>query len=122
GRTLVVAEPGAGRITSFDVALDATLSGREVIAELVPVADAGWAAPDGICLDSDGAVWAAEPLGKRVLRVERGGRVLDEIAFDAHPLAVCLGGLDRRTLFVCVAGQYHKAHRDPEPMARIETL
>ena len=98
GRTLVVAEPGAGRITRLDVA------------------------PDGICLDSDGAVWAAEPLGKRVLRVERGGRVLDELAFDAHPLAVCLGGPDRRTLFICVAGQYHKADRDPEPLAGIETL
>jgi len=122
GRHLVVAEPGAGRITRFDVAPDGTLSGREVFAELVPIPGAGWAAPDGICLDADGAVWAAEPLGKRVLRVEAGGRVLEEIAFEAHPLAVCLGGSERRTLFICVAGQYHKAHRDPTPMARIETL
>lgn len=122
GRTLIVAEPAAGRLTRFTVAVDGTLSGREAFAELTPLPDVGWAAPDGICLDAEGAVWAAEPLGKRVLRLEAGGRVLHELRFEVHPLAVCLGGPDRLTLFVCLAGQYHKANRDPAPMARIERV
>ena len=116
GGTLIVAESYANRLTAYDIGADGGLGSRRVWAQ-TPGDH-----PDGICLDADGAVWAAEPLGKRVLRVQAGGRVLDEIAFEAHPLAVCLGGSERRTLFICVAGQYHKAHRDPTPMARIETL
>ena len=32
-------------------------------------------APDGICLDAEGAIWVADPFGKRVVRVFDGGRV-----------------------------------------------
>ena len=40
-----------------------------------------FAPPDGICLDAEGAVWVADPLGARVFRVREGGEVTDTIDF-----------------------------------------
>lgn len=122
GRSLFVAEPGGSRISHFRVARDGSLSDREVFAQLAPVAGQQYAPPDGICLDAAGAVWAAEPVGKRVLRIEPGGRVTTEMAFDQHPLAVALGGTDRRTLFVCTAQEISKPHRTAQPRGAIRTL
>jgi sugar lactone lactonase YvrE len=122
GKAIFVAEPGGSRISRFTVTRDGSLSDREVFAQVTPVAGQQYAPPDGICLDAAGAVWAAEPLGKRVLRIEPGGKVSREIAFEQHPLAVALGGPDRRTLFVCVAEQISKPHREPQPHGTIRTL
>jgi sugar lactone lactonase YvrE len=122
GRTLYVAEPGGSRISRFTVARDGSLGDREVFAEIAPVAGQQYAPPDGICLDAAGAVWAAEPIGKRILRIEAGGRVTSEITFAQHPLAVALGGPDRRTLFVCCSEQISKPHRAPQPQGTIRTL
>jgi sugar lactone lactonase YvrE len=122
-RTLIVAEPGASRLTRFSVAADGSLSDREVFAELTPAAGLQYAPPDGICLDADGAVWAAEPIGRRVLRIEPGGRVTDEMPFtDGIPVACVLGGDDRRTLFICVGATLdHDAPRD-NPQSRIDAF
>jgi sugar lactone lactonase YvrE len=105
GRTLIVAESAGSRLTAFDVAADGTLSGRRVFAELTPAsADIPVAPPDGICLDREGAVWVADPLGRRVFRVLEGGKVTDSYTVDGLvPVACVLGGPDRRTLFVCAA-------------------
>ncbi|MFM7060268.1 MAG: SMP-30/gluconolactonase/LRE family protein [Actinomycetes bacterium] len=98
GRTLVVGETFAGRLTAWDIGVDGTLSGRRVWAQLEG------AVPDGICLDADGAIWSACPLSGRVLRVLEGGAVTDVVTVDrAGAFACMLGGADRRTLFVCTA-------------------
>ncbi|MBY0276140.1 SMP-30/gluconolactonase/LRE family protein, partial [Candidatus Binatia bacterium] len=55
GGTLIVAESFAQRLTAFHVAADGTLSDRRVWAKLDFV-------PDGIALDADGCVWAADPV------------------------------------------------------------
>ena len=100
-RTLIVAESYASRLTAYDIAADGTLSRRRVWAELDN------AAPDGICLDADGAVWVADPIGARVFRVREGGQVTDSIAYgDVIPVACVLGGPDRRTLLICVAADW----------------
>jgi sugar lactone lactonase YvrE len=122
GGTLYVAEPGGSRITRFRVQRDGALADREVFAQIEPAAGAQHAPPDGICLDASGAVWAAEPIGRRVLRIEPGGRVTTRIDFDAHPLAVVLGGRDRRTLFVCLADEISKPRRGARATARIDAL
>jgi sugar lactone lactonase YvrE len=93
GGTLVVAESYANRLTAFDIADDGSLSGRRVWAEVA------WA-PDGICLDADGAVWYASVPGKCCERVAEGGEVLDRVEADRGCFACMLGGDDGRTLYV----------------------
>lgn len=95
--TLIVAESLAGRLTAFDIAADGSLSHRRVWADL-----AG-AAPDGICLDADGAVWYADVPNQRCVRVAEGGQVLDTVESDRGAFACMLGGPDGRTLFILAA-------------------
>lgn len=94
GRTLIIGESYAARLTAFDIADDGSLSGRRVWAAL------GNAAPDGISLDAEGAVWLASPTSREVLRVREGGEVAQRIATPGQAVACMLGGPERRTLFV----------------------
>ncbi len=94
GRTLIVAESYASRLTAFDIGQDGGLSNRRVWADL------GDAAPDGICLDAEGAVWYADVPHKRCVRVREGGQVLQSIEADRGCFACMLGGDDGRTLFI----------------------
>ena len=58
--------------------------------------------PDGIALDAEGAVWLANPEGKfGVMRVRKGGEIVERIALDTEGYAVMLGGPERRHLFIC---------------------
>jgi sugar lactone lactonase YvrE len=110
GRTLIVAESGGGVLTAFTVQNDGTLTDRRTFAELTPERDdVIFAPPDGICLDAEGAVWTADPMGARVFRVREGGEVTDTISFDdAIPVACVLGAADRRTLLMCVAADWKR--------------
>ncbi len=75
GRTLIVAESGGLRLTAFTVAPTARCTDRRIFAELAARADdVAFAPPDGICLDAEGAVWVADPIGARVFRVRRRRR------------------------------------------------
>ena len=94
GRTLIIGESYASRLTAFDIADDGSLSGRRVWAAL------NKATPDGICLDAEGAIWLASPASREVLRVREGGEVTHRIATPGQAVACTLGGPDRRTLFV----------------------
>ena len=92
--TLIVAESYANRLTAFDITADGSLSNRRMWAEL----DGG--APDGICLDAEGAVWYGDVPNKRCVRVREGGEVLQTIALDRGCFACMLGGPDDKTLFM----------------------
>jgi sugar lactone lactonase YvrE len=92
--TLIVAESYAGRLTAFDIGEDGGLSGRRVWADL------GEAAPDGICVDAEGAVWYADVPHRNCVRVREGGEVLAEVQLDRGCFACALGGPDGRTLFL----------------------
>jgi sugar lactone lactonase YvrE len=94
--TLVVAESYGPRLTAFDLGGDGDLTGRRVFADLDE-------APDGICLDAEGAVWYATVPGRRCVRVADGGRVLETVELDRGGFACVLGGPDRRTLFATAA-------------------
>lgn len=94
GRTLIVAESYASRLTAYDVSADGSLTGRRVWAS-VPES-----APDGICLDADGAVWYGDVPNRCAVRVAEGGRVLDRIDLDRGCFACALGGPDGRALFL----------------------
>jgi len=95
GRTLIISESFAGRLTAFDIGADGSLSGRRVFAEGL--------GPDGICMDAEGAVWVGT--GFSIARVADGGEVLQRVELPENraPFALMLGGPDRRTLFICTA-------------------
>lgn len=94
GRTLIVAESYANRLTAFEIAADGSLSGRRVWAEL------GDGVPDGICADAENAVWYSDVPNQRCVRVREGGEVLDTVELDRGCFACALGGPDRSTLFM----------------------
>jgi sugar lactone lactonase YvrE len=123
GRTLIVAESGGARITAFDVAADGALSRRRLFAALTTPAAGRPAVADGICLDAEGAIWYADPLGGFVARVREGGEVTDRIGFDGViPVACVLGGPDRLTLYVCVAEDWRRDVLGERRTARIDTV
>ena len=98
GRTLIVAETRASRLTAFDVADDGSLSNRRVWAQFDGVF------PDGTCLDAEGAIWVADAGSNRVLHVFESGRIDRTISVgDQRAFACMLGGPERRTLFVCTS-------------------
>lgn len=116
GRTLIVAETYALRLTAFDLDADGGLSNRRTWAAFgdpIPLPDTGErvyervlrtgaTVPDGIALDAAGAVWVADPIGDAVVRVAEGGAILDRVPTgELGSYAVALGGEDRRTLFIC---------------------
>jgi sugar lactone lactonase YvrE len=115
GRTLIVGETLAARLTAFDVAADGTLSNRRVWAQLEK------AVPDGICLDAEGAIWVASPISHGCLRVREGGEILDRIDVETNAYACMLGGADRKTLFLCTAEEHDPAKTDTR-RGRIEAV
>jgi sugar lactone lactonase YvrE len=114
GGRLIVAESSAGRLTVFDIADDGSLHGRRVFADL------GRGVADGICLDVEGAVWYADPLGCEVVRIAEGGRVLQQISTGAEGAFACvLGGDDGRTLFVCTYSEAASMDASGPPVGRV---
>lgn len=116
GKTLIVGESFAARLTAFDVAEDGSLSNRRVWAKLEN------AVPDGICLDAEGAIWVASPVSAEVLRVHEGGRVSERVPVSTQAFACMLGGPDRRTLFLCTAEESHPERSRAKRTGRIESV
>jgi sugar lactone lactonase YvrE len=103
--TLIVAESYAHQLTAFDIAPDGGLSNRRVWAYL---GDA--AAPDGITLDAEGAVWYADVPNQHCRRVAEGGEVLQTVEADLGCFSCALGGgvdggsaSSRPTLYIVAA-------------------
>jgi len=97
GRTLIVAETLAMRLTAFDIAPDGALSNRRVWAGL------GMRAPDGICLDAGGRVWVANAIAPECVLVAQGGEIVATVETTQPCFACMLGGEDRRTLHMMTA-------------------
>ncbi|WP_433046908.1 SMP-30/gluconolactonase/LRE family protein [Dactylosporangium sp. CS-033363] len=92
--TLIVADSYGHQLLAFDIAADGTLAGRRVWADL------GDGVPDGICVDTEGAVWYADVPHKCCVRVAEGGEVLQTVELDRGGFACALGG---STLYVTAA-------------------
>jgi sugar lactone lactonase YvrE len=119
GKVLVVAESAGARLSRYSVH-DGLLSDRGVV-RLTPAADMPFVAPDGICLDVEGGIWAADPLARRVVHLSED-TIDQEIALDSHPLACVLGGEDRRTLFICANEVWSKRDRRNVPTGSVVTV
>jgi sugar lactone lactonase YvrE len=100
GNTLIVGETWGACLTAFNIEKDGSLTNRRIWARLK-----GRAVPDGICLDSEGGIWAASPTTSEVLRVLEGGEISNQIKIqDENSAYACmLGGPSRKTLFICTS-------------------
>jgi sugar lactone lactonase YvrE len=116
GRTLIVGESFAARLTAFERGPDGALGKRRLFAKLEG------AVADGICLDAEGCVWVASPPSRECLRVREGGEVTDRVRTQTMAIACMLGGDDRRTLFVLTSEGILPAECERRPTARVETL
>ena len=118
GKTMIVAETLALRLTAFDIAPDGSLSNRRVWADL----SAHMAAPDGICLDAEGAVWIANALAPRLMRIGEGGVVLDDVETTMNTYACMLGGPEGKHLFAMTAPTSDSRHAPLAPNGAIEVV
>ena len=116
GKTMIVGETFAHRLTAFDITADGALSNARLWAEI----DGCY--PDGICLDAEGAIWVSDPFGRRVLRVLEGGRITHSVDLAPRGAYACmLGAADRRTLYVVTNSGSGPAMADKRD-GRIETM
>jgi gluconolactonase len=90
GKTLYVADIGAGRTYQYDTAPDGSLTGKTLVAEH---------GSDGMTLDSEGNLYLT---GDGVLVLDREGRLIDHIPVpdERWTSNVSFGGKDRQTLFI----------------------
>jgi sugar lactone lactonase YvrE len=128
GRTLLVDETLGNRISAFDIADDGGLGRRRTWASfgaLPSESDQEKAlaelsvGPDGNALDAEGALWIADALGGRALRVREGGEIVDEVSPGTGVFACGLGGADGRTLYLCAAPDFLAHNRRPAREAAI---
>jgi sugar lactone lactonase YvrE len=116
GRTLIVAETLALRLSAFDIADDGSLSNRRVWAPT------GMRPPDGICLDVDGNIWVANPVAPECVLFAPGGEVLQTVETSQPCYACMLGGDEERTLYMITAPSAEASKAALGPQGRIESL
>jgi sugar lactone lactonase YvrE len=117
---LIVNETFGNRCSAFDVTADGQLVNRRVWAQFGPLLSGTTeaevfgqikVAPDGACLDAEGALWIADATGGRLLRVKEGGEIAAEVRPGSPVYACALGGADGRTLYACVAPDFDETAR-----------
>jgi sugar lactone lactonase YvrE len=131
GKTLIVGETMGNRISAFDIQADGALGARRDWAAFGPLptlTDIGTvlgnlkAAPDGATLDAEGAVWFADAIANRVVRMAPGGEILDSISTGVLGAFACtLGGPAGPTLFSCVAPDFNEHARQQAREASVWT-
>jgi sugar lactone lactonase YvrE len=110
---LVVAEMNGECLAEYDIEADGGLSSRRRFGSMK--------APDGICLDHQGAVWVASFDEDAFIRVDRGGRELQRIEVPGRRAIACvLGGPERRTLFCLSATTSYEELRQRKSSAHID--
>ncbi len=117
GKTLVISESWANRLSAFDIAADGSLTNRRIYANV------GDRVPDGICLDAAGAIWVSCFNSGEFLRLLDGGEITDIVTCgDKRAVACQLGGDDGKTLF-CLTydGQIEDLHKQKAAGA-VETV
>ncbi|MGE0736788.1 MAG: SMP-30/gluconolactonase/LRE family protein [Alphaproteobacteria bacterium] len=99
GDRLIFAEGRNETIFSYRIGAEGGLSDKRVFAHLKGHV------LDGLTIDVKGAVWECSPYLRQVNRVVDGGQITETIQFPEHrkPVACCLGGHERKDLFVVAA-------------------
>src|SRR3984893_6180432 len=114
GKTLIVAETFAFRLSAFEISVDGSLSRRRTWAAfrseppttMDDVSRGDAMQPDGLAVDADGAIWMGEARGPGISRIAEGGQILDHVSVpgDGAVFACALGGDDRKTLYLTGGG------------------
>jgi gluconolactonase len=89
GKTLYVADIGAGKTWQYDIQPDGSLTNKQPFCSM---------GSDGVTLDSDGNLYLT---GKGVTVFDKTGKKIEHIDI-AEPWTanLCFGGKDRQTLFI----------------------
>lgn len=128
-KTLIVNELFGNKISQFTINEDGTLGDKRDFASFGELGDEpnlgvrignAKILPDGLALDAEGAVWIADTLNQRAVRIAEGGEILETI--DTAPegvFAVALGGAEGNTLFMCAAPDWDEAARKAETKGRM---
>lgn len=121
GQTLIVNELFGNRVSQFAIKEDGTLGPRRDFAAFGELGDepsvekrlaGATIVPDGQALDAEGAVWVADTVNQRALRLAEGGEILDEVSTAPNGVfAVALGGEDGTTLYLSVAPDFFEDKR-----------
>ncbi|MEO7061663.1 MAG: SMP-30/gluconolactonase/LRE family protein [Lapillicoccus sp.] len=128
---LLVDETFGNRITAFDIADHGSLANRRVWAQFGDIPESrhiGEAlphlvvAPDGCGLDAEGALWVADAVHNRVIRVREGGEIVDEVQPGTGVFACLLGGSDGRTLYMCCAPDFNEQARSAAREAELRSV
>ncbi len=89
GKTLYVADIGAGKTYAYDIQPDGALDGKRPFCEM---------GSDGMTIDREGNVYLT---GKGVTVFDKAGKRIAQIDVPERWTAnVCFGGKDRKTLFI----------------------
>lgn len=128
-KTLIVNELFGNRISQFDIKDDGTLGPRRDFASFGTLGDEpnvgirierAKILPDGLALDAEGAVWFADTVNHRAVRMAEGGKILETVNTESEGVfAVALGGSDSKTLFMCTAPDWDEASRKAETKGRM---
>jgi len=89
GKTLYVADYGAGMTYKYTINSDGTLTGKTLFASK---------GSDGMTIDSQGNVYLTT--GKTVLVYSSSGTLVETITVPLEPTNVCFSGQDGKTLFI----------------------
>jgi len=100
-RTMYYVDSGPGAIYAFDVDEIGEISNQRVLVQFDVTSEG---APDGMCVDAEGALWVAvwggyevrqySPLGEQIARVQIS---------TAQPSCCAIGGVNGTTLYVTTA-------------------
>ncbi|MEH6548749.1 MAG: SMP-30/gluconolactonase/LRE family protein [Pseudomonadales bacterium] len=116
GRSLIVAETMAARLSAYAVEADGRLGERYTWALT------GDYMPDGISMDSAGGIWVAAPMSKQIIRVEEGGLISHRIDLEQDSYACAVGGKTGQSLFICTSAHTVPSECEAQRSGRIELL
>lgn len=102
GKTLYVADIGAGRTYSYAIQKDGTLAHKTLFCEM---------GSDGMTVDSEGNVYLT---GQGVTVFNKTGKQIEHIPVaEGWTGNVCFGGADRRTLFITASTSIYAMQMRP---------
>jgi sugar lactone lactonase YvrE len=111
-RTMYYVDSAPGTISTYDVDERGEISSPRHFAQF-DVATEG--APDGLCVDSEGALWVAVWGGYEVRRYAPTGELIGRVHIGtAQPSCCAIGGANGTTLYVTTA----REHMTPEQLER----